>query len=264
MSKHKYVFFLTFLLILPLNIYASVEVIGSLKQVHVSNPGDVVKGQITIQNSDPTDQEVRIYQTDMMFNFQDQTYYDEPGLNKRSNAPWIQFSPKTVILKGKETRNIEYEIRVPSIDSINGTYWSVVMIEGVAPIDPNQSGNLSIRTVTRYAVQLVNELANKGKGQLKFYEPTLVKTEDNKLILAIDILNDGQHFISPELSMEFFDEAGSLVKKMSVPRKGIYPNTSVRFKFDLAGIPAKKTYTTMIVAAGQDNDVFGLEYTLFF
>lgn len=255
----------SFFLLSSLTLLASVEVIGSLKQVYNTNPGDVVKGQIKIQNNDATDQEVRIYQTDFLFNYQEQTFYDAPGGNSRSNAGWIQYSPKTVILKSKESRNVEYEITVPKSDSINGTYWSVIMVEGVDPIDPNQKGDLSIRTATRYAVQVVNEINNKGTGKLKFLEPTLIKAEEGKkLYLAIDLVNEGQHYIAPEVSIELYDQEGNLTKKITAPKRGLYPTTSARFKLDLEGLPSKKTYTAMIVAAGSDDDVFGLEYTLYF
>lgn len=265
MRKHKCLFTSLLAFIISINAFASVEVIGSLKQVFNSNAGDVTKGQITIQNSEDIDQEVRIYQTDLLYNFQDQTFYDEPGANKRTNANWIQYSPKTVVLKAKESRNVEFEISIPKSDTILGTYWSVIMVEGVSPIDPTSAGELNIRTSTRYAVLLVNEIQNRGKGILKFYEPTLVKEEDGKkLYLAVDLLNEGDRYIGPEVTMELFDEDGNKVKTITTPKRGIYPATSTRFKLDLTGLPAKKTYTAMIVAAGQDEDVFGLEYTLYF
>jgi len=257
-------FFLFLLLILPFSANASVEVLGSLKHILVAKPGDVIKGEIKIQNNESTDQEVRVYQTDLLYNLKEQTYYDEPGSNKRTNTLWIQYSPKSVILKAKETRNIEYEITVPKDESLIGTYWSVMMVEGVTPIDPTQKGDLNIRTVTRYAVQLVTEMANKGKGSLKFMEPTLIKGENDKLYLAIDLENNGEHYISPEVTMELFDETGASVKTITASKKGLYPTTSTRFKLDLEGLPSKKTYSAMIVAAGLENDVFGLEYTLYF
>lgn len=252
------------LILFPVAIVASVEVIGNLRQMYTCKPGEVVKGQILIQNSDSTDQEVRIYQTDYLYNFKEQTFYEEPGANPKSNAKWINYSPKSLILKAKEARNLEYEIQVPPIDTTIGTYWSVIMVEGVFPIDPTASQGLSIRTVTRYAVQLVNDMINRGKGQLHFLEPTIVKTDDSKLFLAVDIQNNGDYFISPEVSMELYDEDGNLVKTIKAEKKGLYPTTSSRFRLDLSGVPAKKTYTAMIVAAGQGDDVFGLEYTLYF
>jgi hypothetical protein len=98
---------------------------------------------------------------------------------------------------------------------------------------------------------------------LKYMEPTLLK-EGEKLFLGVDLINNGDHYISPDVSIEFFDDKGKSIKVMTLPKKGIYPTTSTRFKFDLEGIPGGKTYQAMIVAAGLDNDVFGLEYTLYF
>lgn len=266
MTKIRILISLLIFVSFPIFLFGSVEVVGSLKSVYSVNPGETVKGQIRIQNSDETNQEVRIYQTDLLYNLQDQTFYDEPGTkggNKRSNAGWIQYSPKTVILKPKESRNIDYEITIPKNDSIFGTYWSVIMVEGVEPIDPVQKAGLNIRTVTRYAVQLVNECTNKGKGSLEFLPPTLIK-EESKLFLAVDISNNGDHYIAPDLTMELYDENGVLVKTITALKKGLFPSTSLRFKLDLEGVPSKKTYKAMIVAAGQEDDVFGLEYTLYF
>jgi len=264
LNKRNFLTVILIILFCPFCTYASVEVIGSLRQVYNVNQGEVIKGQIRIQNNEAKDQEVRIYQTDLLYNLQEQTFYDEPGANKRSNAGWIQFSPKTVVLKNNESRTIEYEITVPQNDSLSGTYWSVLMVEGVNPIDPSKKGDLNISTVTRYAVQIVNEMNNKGKGSLKFMEPTLVNGDDKKVYLAVDLTNDGDHYISPEVSMELYDENGNSVKTIKATRKGLYPTTSIRVKLDLEDLPSKKTYTAMIVAAGADNDVFGLEYTLYF
>jgi len=244
--------------------HASVEVVGSLKQTFAVNPGESIKSTIRIQNSDSTQQEVRIYQTDLLYNYQDQTFYEEPGTNKRSNAAWISYSPKTVVLSPKESRNIELEIKIPASDTLKGTYWSIIMVEGVSPINPTQTGDLNIRTVTRYAVQLITEMNKKGVGSLKFMPPTLIQTEDKNVFLAVDMVNNGEHYISPELKMELYNESGELVKTIVMPKKGLYPFTSTRFRLNLEGVPSKKTYNAMIVAAGQDEDVFGLEYTLFF
>ncbi len=249
--------------VLPLLSIASIEVAGSLRHIHKGMQGDVYKGEIKIHNSDDLDQEVRIYQTDLLYNFEDFTFYDEPVTHNRSNAKWMQYSPKTVIVKGNETIYIQYEISIPQSDTIKGTYWSVLMIEGVIPIEPDQPGQLNITTVTRYAIQIVTEIADKGIGELEFLEPTLI-TVDDQLFLAIDIVNTGDHYIVPEVSIELFDEAGESVKVIKAPKKGLFPTTSARFRFNLEGIEGEKTYQTLIIAAGQDEDVFGIEYTLYF
>jgi hypothetical protein len=262
--KNYKIFTIISLVLMAFSAQASVEVLGSLKHLYKAKPGDIIKGEIRIQNNDPTDQEVRIYQTDLLYNLEESTFYDEPEAHARSNAKWIQYSPKTLVLKSKETRLIQYEIVVPKNAALNGTYWSIMMVEGVMPIDPNQQGDLSIRTLTRYAIQMVTEMEDAGNGSLKFLEPSLISDENKNLFLAVDLQNNGDRYISPEISIEFFDSKGESVATLTAPRKGLYPFTSTRFKIDLKGLPSKKTYKAMIIAAGKDDDVFGLEYTLYF
>lgn len=243
-------------------VEASIEVVGSLKHNKTAVPGEIYRGQIKVQNSGSTPQEVRVYQTDLMYNFEDVVLYEEPVTHERSNAFWIQFSPKTSIIQPQESIYIQYEVRVPSSDSLKGTYWSILMVEGVNPSDPNEQGKLNIATVTRYAVQMITEMTDPGHGELHFLEPSVL-TEEKDLLLAIDLVNVGEHYISPEISIEFFDEAGNSVKKISASKKGIYPNTSTRFRVKLEGLASNKTYKTLIIASGNDDDVFGLEYTLY-
>jgi hypothetical protein len=257
-------FFALFLFILtPMLSVASIEVVGSLRHINKGEKGDVYKGEIKIQNSGNNDQEVKIYQTDLLYNYEDFTYYNDPGSHDRSNANWIQFSPQTTIVAGNSTMFIQYEVNIPQNDTINGTYWSALMVEGVNPIDPAQEGQFSINTVTRYAIQIVTELAGASNGKLEFLEPSLIK-EGNRLFLAVDIINTGDHYILPDVSMELFNDAGESVKVILAAKKGLFPVTSARYRFDLEGIENEKTYHTVIVAAGEGDDVFGLEYTLYF
>lgn len=263
MKKIKFCFVLIIVCILPKLSSGSIEVLGSLKHLSRGNPGDTIRGEIKLHNSESTDQEVKIYQTDLLYNFEDYTFYDDPITHERSNAFWIQYSPKTVIVKSDENRFIQYEIIIPDIDTLVGTYWSVLMIEGVNPIEPDQTGELNISTVTRYAIQMVTEINEKGIGELTFLNPTLIN-EGDKLFLAVDIVNTGQHYISPVVSMELFDESGKSIAIIQSPKKGLYPKTSSRFRLDLKGIENKKTYQGLIIADGNGEDVFGLEYVLYF
>jgi hypothetical protein len=158
---------------------------------------------------------------------------------------------------------LQYTVTIPHNQKLDGTYWSVLMIEGVAPIKPSQAGQVTINTVIRYAVQIVTELKNKGVGKLTFMKPTLVK-EGNQLFLAVDMNNTGDHYIAPDMTMKLFNESGSLVKELTAPRRGVFPNCSTRFRINLEGVKSGKTYQAVIVAQGKGQDVFGLNYTLYF
>lgn len=263
MKKFRFLIFLLLASIIPIGSMGSVEVVGKLKHIYKGIPGEIFTGEITIKNSSDSAQEVRVYQTDLLYNYQDYTNYDEKDTHPRSNIKWIKFSPKSAIVNANETRSIQFEITIPIADNVCGTYWSCLMIEGVNPIDPEQLGELNIETVTRYAIQMVTDIVDQGTGLLKFLKPTLI-SEGDQLFLAVDIVNSGQHYISPEVSMELFDEEGKSIRVIEAKKKGLFPGTSARFRLNLEGLKGEQTYKCLIIAAGKDEDVFGLEYTLYF
>jgi len=248
--------------LLPFYANAGFEVMGSLIYKYSAQKGEKYSTEIKVHNTGETDQEVRIYQRDYLFNYEGASFYNEPVSHKRSNANWIQYGPKTILLKGKETQNVQFEVTVPQSDTLVGTYWSVLMVEGVSQLDPNARGQLNISTSIRYAIQIITNLGLTGVGELEFQQPGIVK-EDDKTFFDVVLLNTGERLISPDVSMELFDVATGLsVKVIKIPKNGMYPTTSTKCRFPLEGVPTKKTYQALIVADGSGEDVFGLEYNL--
>ncbi len=246
----------------PLCSNASFEVMGSLVRKHIAQHGETYSGEIKVHNPGETNQEIRIYQRDYLFNHEGASFYDEPVSHNRSNSQWMEYGPKTIILKPNETQEIQFEVTVPKSDTIRGTYWSMLMVEGVSQIDPNTKGQLSINTNIRYGVQIVTNIGQSGVGELEFMEPQLV-TEDKAQFLDVVLVNTGERFISPDISLELFDPAtGESLNVIKSTKKGLYPTTSSRFRFPLKGVKTEKIYQALIVADGSGDDVFGLEYTL--
>ena len=108
---------------------------------------------------------------------------------------------------------------------------------------------------------MISEISNKGKGSLKFMEPILFK-EGRKLFLAVDLINNGDHYIAPDVSIEFFDNQGASIRVFNTSGKGLFPTTSARYRFELNGIPGRTTYKTIISANGLADDVFNMDYKL--
>lgn len=246
----------------PFYVNAGFEVKGSLIYKYTAQRGEIYSRVVKIHNTGDTDQEVRIYQRDYLYNSEGASFYNEPGSNLRSNALWTQFGPKTMLLKGKETQDLQFEITVPQDESLVGTYWSLLMVEGVGQLDPNTRGQLNINTSIRYGIQLVTNIGLTGTGELEFQQPGMV-SEANQQFFEVKLMNTGERLISPDVSMELFDaETGESVKVIKLPKNGMYPTTSTKWRFPLEGIPTKKTYKAIIVADGSGEDVFGLEYTM--
>lgn len=239
--------FFTYLLIslLPVVSMASIEVVGSSRHIHTGVQGDVYKGEIKIHNSAETDQEVKIYQKDLLNNY-DSISFD------RSNATWIKYSSANVLLKGNETIFVQYEVTIPQFDSINGIYRSLLMVEGVKqPIDPLLLGQMDIITINRHAVQVVTEIEDIGIGEFEFLDMSFI-IEGEKLFLTVDVLNKDIHFIAMEASIELFDESGQSIKVIKSHKQGLLPTTSARYRFDLGDIESEKAYQTLVISAGRE------------
>ncbi|MEI7523344.1 MAG: hypothetical protein WCJ95_03395 [Mariniphaga sp.] len=247
---------------LPLFSEAGFVVLGSMNYKYIAQKGETYTAIVKIHNTGAKDQEVKMYLRDYLYNYEGDSFYNDPGTNKRSNANWIQYSPKTLLLKGNETQNAQFQVTVPVSDTLVGTYWSILMVEGVNSPDPNSKSQFTIRESIRYAIQIVTNIGKTGTGELKFQNPGIVR-EGGKPYFDFIMVNTGERLISPDVSMELFDmTTGVSVKMLKAAKNGMYPTTSTKWRFPLEGLPTRKTYKAVIIADGSGEDVFGLEYTI--
>ncbi len=254
-------FFTFSFLFLSNPVKASIVVVNGLSHLYEVVPGETYRGVIEIQNTKDTDQAVKLYQRDYHFVYTGESYYEEPGTIERSNAKWIDVSPSYLVLKPKEKKLIAYEIKVPSMIPLTGTFWSVIMVETEAPIDTDklQSG-LTIQTQLRYAIQIATTLGKTGERNLTFNNANVVK-EDGQRMLAVDIENKGDFLFKPDVNVELYDQEGNPVGVLKTTRKKLYPKTSARFLFEMKDIPAG-TYQALILADCGESDVFGINLTV--
>jgi len=260
-STKKTYFFILFLTFLFNNsAFSSIVVVNGLTHIHNVSEGQVVRGQIEIQNAGFENKAVRVYQKDYLFSHDGEVYYNEPGSNFRSNANWIDFSPSYLELEPQQKTVINYEITIPE-GELAGSYWSVLMVEGILPISPELPRNgLNVSTIMRYAVQMVTNLGDSGKNNLEFVEAKLDKIDGNR-VGSVAIVNSGERLLIPEVSIELFNSEGQSVSVVKAPKKKIYPGTSTRFYLDLANLP-KGQYQAVVLADCSEEDVFGLNLSL--
>jgi hypothetical protein len=241
-------------------VKANIDVDGDLIVVKSAAPGESYEGDIVIRNNGDETEEIKVYQTDYSFQHNGSNYYGEPGQLHRSNAFWISFSPKRATIPPGQKTKVHYVIKVPAADTLRGSYWSMLMIEGVNPINPEdlrKKNAVSIKTVMRYGIQLVTDIGTSGKRQLKFLEYQLLKDKD-KTILQVDLENIGESWLRPQVWAEVYDENGNSLGNFPGGQMRTYPNTSLRFKIDLGSI-SNGMYRTLIVADCGGDDLFGME-----
>lgn len=244
---------------------ASVTVVGGLTRELTLEPGETMEGRIILRNAADEARQVRVYQTDYLFQADGRKQYGEPGEMPRSNAGWIVHTPQQVTVPANSTESVFYTIQAPP-DELRGTYWSMMMVEPIAEgdLEPPQAEEgqvaIGIRSVMRYAIQMVTHIGDTGERDLAFIDRQLIEDEE-KRVLQLDLENTGEVWLRPLVWAELYDAEGVLVGRFDAGRGRIYPGTSARYRIDLSEVPAGQ-YRALVVADNGDEYVFGAQYDL--
>jgi hypothetical protein len=166
---------------------------------------------------------------------------------------------------------VSYSVTVPQDSGSHhliGTYWSMLMVEGIAREAPGSSperkkGEMGIRQTIRYGIQIVSRIVQTGAKKIDFLDTKLVSNPEGGKMLQVDVANTGDIGVRPEMYAELFNEKGASQGKFPGVRYRIYPGTSVRQMIDLSTI-SPGTYKVLVVVDTGDNDVYGAQYTLKF
>lgn len=269
----------TVLLVLPIlilvlcsgSLQGQVSVIGELSQDRDALPGSSYNGSILIKNDTDEPQEAKVYQTDYLFFADGTNKYGEPGSHARSNAKWVTFSPAFVSLPPQASLTVNYTVTVPdkSQGDIAGSYWSMLMVEGIPKGSAESSGarhkkaEMGIMQTIRYGIQVATHITGTGTRAIEFKGPKVTKSEQGKRMFQVDIENTGNLGIRPDVYLELFDQQGISQGKFPGVKYRIYPGTSVRESIDLSSVKPG-TYKALIVVDAGAEDIFGAQYTLTF
>jgi hypothetical protein len=248
----------------PVAARAQIAVLSSTVEEKTAGPGEKYTGTIVISNPGAQPQVARIYQTDYRFSFDGTAHYDEAGTTPRSNASWITTQASRIVIPPNAEVSVPYSVAVPSGDSLRGTYWSLVMVEG-APVEPAASGAakpaVAVGAVMRYAVQLATHIRNTGTRTVQFSAPDATKSPTGIALLDVNMTDTGERAFRPTLWVEVYDAQGALKGKAKQVRGLLYPGTSLHQHFELGMLPPG-TYKAVIFADTGEDSVFATQYTI--
>ncbi len=241
---------------------AGVQVIGGLARERNLQPGERFDGSIVLKNTGEVATSVRVHKVDYLFYADGRTLFDEPGNVPRSNAAWISFSPSRLSIPPKQTATVSYTIKTPENRELRGSYWTVLMIEPTET-DAEKEGprsGLSVRTLIRYAVQVIVNIGDTGERNIRILDKRLID-DDGKRLLQIDIENTGERVLTPYLWAELHGEGTSVQGRLETGKQRIYPGCTARYRIDLSKVP-HGMYKALVVADNGDDYIFGARYDL--
>lgn len=252
---------------------AQVSIIGDLSQDHDGRPGESYNGSILVKNDSNEPQEAKIYQTDYLFSWDGTNDYAEAGTTPRSNARWVSYSPSFLVIPPQGSVTVNFTVAVPKTPDgkeLVGTYWSMLMVEGIARESPestlakkNRKPEMGVRQTLRYGIQIATHIEGTGKRSIRFIQAKLVRGERGESLLQVDLEDNGTLGFKPDVYVELFDGKGVSQGKFPGQRYRLYPGTSVRQTIGLKGI-GTGTYKALVVVDAGGDDVYGAQYTLEF
>jgi hypothetical protein len=249
----------------PLPVRAQISVVGNSVEEKTAAPGDTYVGTIVVKNLTAETQPVRIYQSDYSFFADGTSHFDPPGSQGRSNARWITPATGSVIIPPSGEMTVAYTVRVPAINTLHGTYWSTLMVEG-AVNPPHQTGvqQLAIGTVMRYAIQVATHLNDEaGATVILEKERALTSSRDSTRSLELEVRNSSDMGYRPLIWVELYDASGALRGRVQQQRGLLYPGTSIKQTFVLGKLPPG-AYKAVVFADTGDEVVFATQYKLTF
>ena len=245
---------------------AQIAVIGSTVEERVAAPGETYVGTIVVRNQTQQDQPVRIYQTDYLFFADGTSHFDSIGTAPRSNGRWVTPTVRSLLVAAGSEMTVSYTVKVPASDSLSGTYWSAIMVEG-APTEPGRASGgrpqVGLGAVVRYAVQVATHIGTSGSRKVSFANSRFVTNPDSTQAFELEVRNAGDRAYRPALWIEVYDEQGALKANARQERGLLYPGTSLKQQFSLGRL-APGSYRAIVFADSGEDAVFAAQYTLKF
>jgi len=217
------------------NLQALVGVVGSLDRHYVASPGELIQGQIEIQNTLDEPLLVRVDVTDYLVDAMGQATYPAGPTHTRSLARYIQLmSPEQTVGPGGSGQ-IGFEVQLPTLTDrpeLAGAYWAVVMVEQSALEKSLENAELDqwvIQERFQTAVRITTEVAGNAKSQIAFDSPTL--TLSPEMVFSFDLANQGQRLADVVLLAELFDASGQSLGQTRLGRMKVYPGHQRRLEW---------------------------------
>ena len=244
-----------------LNMFASdIKILSGLTFEEMVVPGESLKGEILVYNSSDEENMIKTKMVDYFFYADGRNEYKEIGENKRSNANWIDITPKQFKIPPKAKAKINFEIKIPENDDLMGSYWSMLLIEPQKTIQKTEAQNeVGLDVVFRYGYQFITSLKDSD-ADIKILQKKICR-EDGKTYLVVDVENIGDVKITPKLWMDVFDDDGQQMGHFEQDAVRIFPTCSSRYHLDISNLK-QGNYQALVVFDDDDHFAFGSEYQL--
>jgi len=231
------------LLLLSAPVRAGVSVVGSLDRLHVADPGELIRGEIEIQNTLDESALVRVEVLDQLINSEAQAQYLPAGAHARSLADYIQLMPPEQLIAPRARARVGFEVKLPTLaerPELVGAYWAVLMVRHEALDvfdDLAQKDQWMIKQRFQTAVRITTAVRGQASTRLLFQSPVLNLSKDPDQspdpVFSFEAHNAGERLLDIALVGELFSVQGEYLGQTMFGQFKIYPGSHRRIEWAL-------------------------------
>ena len=240
---------------------AQIAIPDGLTHEHIVAPGDHIEGRIRVSCTAEVPVTVTVDLRDYLFFADGTTLYADPGTVERSSSSWLELlTAEPIVVAPGDEATIVYTLDIPDDGALRGTYWCILLVGPAPTASPATSPGLSITTVLNYGVQIVTHIGDSGTRSVRAVGTELTES-DGSITLSVDLENDGERWVRPDVWAELYAEDGTRLLTVDSGRLRIYPGTSVRHRFGFGDL-APGTYRAVVLIDDQGTAAWAAQFTL--
>ena len=243
----------------PMASYAGIQVQNGLTHTHSGIAGNTITGKIRVKNVGKKEERILIYKQDLSLSCDNTIEYSEVGTHPRSSASWIQTNVDEKVIGVGEEYDILYTITIPNSADLSGTYWNIIMLEGLDPIKEEAESGVKVSSRVRYAIQMLVDVGTFQSPPLAFENFAYKKNQAGDQTIHVQLANKGDYASKTKLTLEVYGSSGEKLKVIESQSKRLYPKKCNDFELELKGLPAGK-YEGIVVDNGKD--LFGANISI--
>ncbi|WP_341200441.1 hypothetical protein [Croceibacter atlanticus] len=233
-------------------IHSNVVIINGLTHSFSGVSGQTFQGQIILANTSNEEQRVTFELNEAIYNCDQGRVFIANANHKNSSTAWFTSAVNSKVLAPKERFTYKYSITIPEDNTLNGSYWTTLMVNVDKPIKEEVVANIGLDTKIRYAVRLLTDVNINEEVLLDFESVNLnLNPINNKKQLDINVLNQSGFIENVKLSLEIYDSFGTKVLDTKTKRAKVFPEVCRNYSLDISGLK-EGIYQCIVIADSRD------------
>ncbi|PIB34031.1 hypothetical protein BFP72_00590 [Reichenbachiella sp. 5M10] len=260
----KHLILFLFLIGTTLQSQGSVTVLNGLSHMYSGQSGEEIRGHVVLLNTSDQTERVRFELNEAIFSCDSSRVFTNREAHSQSSSAWFASDVMDKELAPNEQYIYDYSIHIPEDESLQGSYWTVLMVSVENSVSAEQlMSGVSIDSKVRYAIGLMTHVNAFDQVQLDFDDVELaLDTLDYAQALDIRLKNDGQFIEGVSLILEVYDMDGEKVTDIYSDRNMVFPGVCKRYLMDISSLPDGEYYCLLLANARDEYAGTSISLTL--